>query len=94
MELGHFDKHSPTTRERKTPPGKNIRFFRLDTYKNFILNEKLYPQITTIRAFFLQIRALYSNFRKKVGETSSLTLTPHLAATRLKELLARNSVSV
>ena len=26
--------------------------------------------MTTIRAFFLQIRALFSNFRKKAGETS------------------------
>ena len=34
LELGHFDKHSPTTQERKAPQGKNIRFFRLETLKN------------------------------------------------------------
>ena len=41
---------------------KNISFFYLETLKNVILNKKFYPQITTIRAFFLQIRTLFSNF--------------------------------
>ena len=68
LGIGHFDKHSPTTRERKTPQGKNLRFFRLEPVKNCILNEKLYPQITTIRALFPQIRALFSNFRKRAGD--------------------------
>ena len=62
LKLGHFDKHSPTTLERKAPRGKNISLFYLETLKNVILNEKFYPYITTIRAFFLQIRALFSNF--------------------------------
>ena len=69
MELGHFDKHSPTTQERKAPQGKNPWFFpRLETLKIFILNDKFYLQMTTIRAFFLQIRSLFFNFQKKVGE--------------------------
>ena len=50
-------------------------FFYLETLKNFILNEKFCTQKTTIRAFFLQIRALFSNFRKRAGETSP---PPHL----------------
>ena len=43
FELGHFDKHSPTTRERKAPQAKNLQVFPLETLKNLILNEKLYP---------------------------------------------------
>ena len=27
LELGHFDKHSPTTQERKFPRGKNLSKF-------------------------------------------------------------------
>ena len=38
--------------------------------------------MTTIRAFFLQIRTLFSNFRKKAGETSLPTPLPTLV-TRL-----------
>ena len=70
MELGHFDKHSLVARERKAPQSKNRRVFCLETLKNFILNDKFYLKMTTIRAFFLQIRALFSSFQKKVGETS------------------------
>ena len=40
---GHLDKHLPTTRERQVPQWKNLPFFRLETIKNYILNEKLYP---------------------------------------------------
>ena len=40
---------------------KNFRIFCLETLKKFILNEKFYPQMTTISAFFLQIRALREN---------------------------------
>ena len=32
MELVHFNKHSPTTRERKAPQGENLRLFRLETH--------------------------------------------------------------
>ena len=39
FKLGYFDKHSPTTREKKAPQGKNLRFFHLETP----LNEKFYP---------------------------------------------------
>ena len=43
LELGHFGKNSPTARERKSTQGKNFRFLRLETLKNFILNEQFYP---------------------------------------------------
>ena len=55
-------------RERKATQGKNLRVFPLETLTNLILNEKLYPYMTTIRAFFLQIRALFSNFQKRAME--------------------------
>ena len=70
FELGHFDKHSRTTPERKARQGKNLRVFPLETLKNFILIEKLYPQMTTIRAFFLQLGRFFSNFRKRARKTS------------------------
>ena len=98
LELGHFDKHSPTTGERKVPQWKNLRFFRLETLKNCILNETFYPLMTTIRAFFLHIRALFSNFRKRARETSPLPplvtrlLRPDFKSTFLKN--ARKSASV
>ena len=38
-----LDKHLPTTWERKTPQGKNLRLFRRKILKNFILNDKFYP---------------------------------------------------
>ena len=60
-----------TKKKKKTPQGKNSRFFHLETLKIFILNDKFYLQMTTIRAFFLQIRALFSNFKKRAGETST-----------------------
>ena len=41
--LGQFAKHSPTTREWKGLQGENLRVFPLETLKNLILNEKLYP---------------------------------------------------
>ena len=31
LELGHFDKHSTTTEERKAPQGKTHRYFCLET---------------------------------------------------------------
>ena len=34
MELGHLDKHSLTTQERKAPQGKNLHFFCLETLKS------------------------------------------------------------
>ena len=68
--LGHLDKHSPTTQEWKAPQGKIIWFFDWKLLKNFILNEKFYLLMTTIRTSFLQIRALFFNFWKRAGETS------------------------
>ena len=52
---------------------KNICFFILETLKNFILNEKCYPQMTKIWAFFLQIRAHFTIFKKGQGR---LPLSP------------------
>ena len=43
LELGHLDKHSTTTQEKKAPHGKNHGFFCLESLKNCILNEKSYP---------------------------------------------------
>ena len=55
----------------KAPQGKNLQFFCLETLKNFILKGKVYPQgCDHNTAFFLQIRALFFNFRKRAGETS------------------------
>ena len=68
---------------KKGPAGKNLRDFPLETLKNFILNEKLYPSMTTIRAFFLQVKPLFSNFRKRAGETSP-PLPPSSYASGLK----------
>ena len=67
MELGHVAKHSPTTRERKASQGKDLRFFRLETLKNFVLNEKCYAQMTTIKIFFLQIKVHFFQFSKMSG---------------------------
>ena len=58
--------------EKEKPRREKYTGFPLETLKNFILNEKLYPQMTTIRAIFLQIWAFFSNFQKRAGETSPL----------------------
>ena len=67
----NFDKHSPTTRERKVPQGKNIRFFRLDTLKNFILNEKFVSG-----HFFSKLGHVFPIFEKEQGR---LPLPPLVA---------------
>ena len=64
----------PTTRERKVTKGKNLSVFHLKPLKNFTLNEKFYPQMNTIRAFFLEIRVLFSSFRKSAGESFPLPI--------------------
>ena len=48
--------------------------------------------MTTIRTYFLQTRALFSNFRKRVGETSILS---RLLVTRLskKKLPTKNNIA-
>ena len=56
--------------DKERPRGEKMSGFHQETLENFILDEKFYLQMTTIRTFFLQIRALFSNFGKKVGETS------------------------
>ena len=80
LELKHFNKHSHTIQERKAPPGKNLRFFRLESLKNSILNENFTHRWPQSRYFFLQIGALFSNFWKRAGETSSPS---HPLVTRL-----------
>ena len=72
LELGHFDKHSPW-QEKEKPRRLKISGSFAWKLKNFILNDKFYLKTTTIRAFFLQIRALFSNFQKRAGETSPLS---------------------
>ena len=67
MELGHFDKHSSTTQERKAPQAKSLPFFRPETL-NFTHR---WPQSGH---FFPQISALFSNFWKRAEETSSYSL--------------------
>ena len=81
MELGHFDKHTPTTTRKNGSAGKRSLFFCLETLKNRILNEKFYPQMTTIRAFCPQIRAPFSNFRKRAGKTSPSTPSSYAPVT-------------
>lgn len=49
--------------EKKRPRTAKICFFPLETLKNLTLNNKLYPQLTIIRAIFC-------NFRKREGESS------------------------
>ena len=47
------------------PTGGNSLSFCLETLKICLLNEKFYPQMTTIRVFCPQICALFSNFQKR-----------------------------
>ena len=42
FKLGHLDKYSLTTQERKVLQGKKSTVFCIETLKNFILNEKFY----------------------------------------------------
>ena len=70
MELELLDKDSLRTRKRKDPQDQK-RFFRLETHKNFISNQKFEPQMALIRALFPHIRVI-SNFRKGAVGTSTL----------------------
>ena len=67
MELGHLHKDSPKTQERKAPQGKNHRFFCLET-----LNKCIFPIDDHNQGISPQIRAFFSNFWKRAGETSPL----------------------
>ena len=49
---------------------KRLLLFRHETLKKFILNEIFYPEMTTIRRFFLQIGLRFSSFRERSGEIS------------------------
>ena len=57
--------------KKKGPSGKNFQYFLLRTLKNCTLNEKFNPLTTAIRTFFPKIRAFFSIFRKRPGETFS-----------------------
>ena len=50
--------------EKEKPAVKHLRIFLLETLRNCIINDKFNPQMTTIRAFFPKIRALFSIFQK------------------------------
>ena len=79
LELGHLNDNSPSTQERKAPQGINHQFFYLDTLKNCILNETLYPQITTIRMFFPKLGHFFLIFEKGRGDLPpSPSLVTHL----------------
>ena len=65
MELGHLHKDLPTTQEKKAPQGKNHRFFCLEISPIDDRNQGILPQI----------KALFSNFRKRAGETSPPLVT-------------------
>ena len=54
MELGHLDKHSLTTQERKAPQGKNLQFFCLETLKS--------------GHFFLKLGQFFPIFKKGRGD--------------------------
>ena len=54
--------------EKKGPAEKKYPFFCLETLKSLILNEKFYPQMTTVRAFFLYIRAFFPISKKSRGD--------------------------
>ena len=60
LELGNFNKHSPTTQERKALQWKNIRFFRLENLKHFIVNDKSGFDLTT-RASYFTILVSFTN---------------------------------
>ena len=91
LENGHFDKHSPIARERKAPQGKNLRVFCLETLKNVILNDKFYLKMTIIREFFLQIRALFSNFQKGQGRPPTL---PHSSYAPAITFIAKKNLHI
>ena len=46
---------------------KPTRCLRLETLKNFILNEKFYPWMIKIRVFFSKLRHFFPIFKKGQG---------------------------
>ena len=67
MELGYFDKHSPTTQEIKVTQGKNLRFFCLETLKNCILMKTLPIDDRNQAIFFLKLGHFFPIFEKGQG---------------------------
>ena len=63
LELGHFEKQSCATQERR-PGGKNLRFFLLEIL--CILNEKFNPYMTTLRAFFPKLGHIFQILEKEL----------------------------
>lgn len=69
--------------------------FSQETLKKFILSGKFYQQITTIRAFFFEIRALFSIFQKRAGDTFppppssyAAVFTPYNLMSTMKALIS------
>ena len=56
--------------KRKSPAGKILRFFLLETLKNAALNKKFNQQMITIRVF-LKIKALFSISKEGQGRPRS-----------------------
>ena len=54
---------------KKVPVGKKSIDFRQETLKNFILNEKFYPQLPQSGHVFLQIGHFFPIFEKGQGRT-------------------------
>ena len=70
LELGHLDKDSPTTRERKAPQGKKI--FGLLAWKllKVLLKWKILPVDGHNQGIFSPNSGTFCNFWKTAGETS------------------------
>ena len=69
FELGHCDKHSPTTRESKVAQGKNLLVFHPKTLKNFILNENFLPIDDHNQGIISRNQGTFSSFRKSAGDS-------------------------
>ena len=68
--------------KKKGRTGKNLLFLLLKALKNYILNEKVNPQMTKIRAFFFQSWGTFFQFLKKgmvdLSPLPPLVTRPHL----------------
>ena len=68
-ELGHFDKQNQLQQEKEIPRREKIS--RLFTWKHFVhFKWEFFPINDHNWDIFPQIRAPFSNFRRKAGETS------------------------
>ena len=68
LELQYFDRHLSTTRKRKSYREKPLVFSPGRFSKLYFKNEKIWSSMTTIRAFFPEIRAHFYNFWKRAEE--------------------------